>query len=99
MSALTVDINGRRLRRARTSHLRGSQYLTREHRDEMLRQKPGDRFDVLRRCVRKQNPDPLGHRPKIFVIIEEYNNDLRLKFRIEMIDHDCPRFVGRRLSP
>jgi hypothetical protein len=24
------------------------------------------------------------------VIIEEYNNDLGMKFRIEMIDHDRP---------
>jgi hypothetical protein len=57
----------------------------------MLRQKPGDRFDVLRRCSGKQNPGPLSHPPKIFVIIEEYNNDLRMKFRTEMIDHDRPR--------
>jgi hypothetical protein len=65
----------------------------------MLRQKPSDRFDVLRRCIRKENPDLLDHPPNIFVIIEEYNNDLRVKFRAERIDHDRPRFVGGRLSP
>ena len=64
----------------------------------MLRQKPSDRFDVLRRCIRKQNPGPLGHRSKILVIIEEYNNDLRVKFRTEMIGHDRPRLVGGGLS-
>ena len=47
--------------------------------------------NVLRRCIRKQNPGPLGHPPKIFMIIEEYNNDLRMKFRTEMIDHAHPR--------
>jgi hypothetical protein len=64
----------------------------------MLRQKPGDRFDVLRRGIRKQNPGPLGHPPKIFVIIEEYNNDLRMKFRTEMIGHDRPRVCSRTFS-
>jgi hypothetical protein len=66
----------------------------------MLRQKPSDRFDVLRRCVREQNSGPLGHPPKIFVIIEEYENDLRMEFRTDMIDHDRPRvWMGGRLSP
>ena len=64
----------------------------------MLRQKPSDRFDVLRRCIRKQNPDPLGHPPKIFVIIEENDNDLRVKFRTEMIGHDRPKLVEEGLS-
>ena len=65
----------------------------------MLRQKPGDRFDVLRRCIGKQNPGPLGHRSKILVIIEEYNNDLRMKFRTEMIDHDRPRVSLEEVYP
>jgi hypothetical protein len=65
----------------------------------VLRQKPSDRFDVLCRCTRKQNPGSLGHPPKIFVIIEEYDNDLRMKFRTEMIGHDRPRVCLRTFIP
>jgi hypothetical protein len=70
-----------------------AQHLAWKHPDQIDRQIPANSFDVLRRCAREQNSDPLRHFAQIAVLVGQYDNDLGVEFRTDLIGHfRTPRF-------
>ncbi len=67
--------------------LRRTQRSTRKHPHQIDRQIFANSFDVFCRCVRKEEPDPIRHLEVILVLIRQYDNDLGVKFRTDLIGH------------
>jgi hypothetical protein len=58
-----------------------------KHPHQIDRQVPANRFDVLRRRTREQDSNPVRHLAVILAIIEQYDDDLGVKFGADLIGH------------
>jgi hypothetical protein len=67
--------------------LRRTQRPARKDPHQIDRQILANSFDVFHRCIRKEEPDPVRHLAVILVLIGQYDNDLGVKFRTDLIGH------------
>jgi cold shock protein len=67
--------------------LRRTQHPTWKHPHKIDGQILANRFDVLRRCIREKDSDPIRHFAEVLVLVEQYDNDLGVELRTDLVTH------------